>query len=297
MQLRSLLRDAAQPLLGHLSFSLPARTDTGRVRVPVVCGTGLGVFDQVRRGAETWKISLYRSLLQRRDGVFLDVGANLGQTLIQVRQVDTERAYVGFEPNPSCIGYVDKLVQLNGYRNVELLSVGIGETCGTASLHLPSGRSTDSTATLIRDLRPRVEQQARPVAILHERQLDGVIAGREVAAIKIDVEGAELEVLLGLRQLLLGERPPVLCEVLFADPGANIDAVDRRNRELMHLLGALDFEVYRIQKSADGQRIESLLRVREFAREYYTSANADLCDYLFLPAETAPEICATILDD
>lgn len=298
MTVKSMLRHAAQPVLGRIAFSLRTRCRETPVRIPVIGGTGLGFFDQVRTNAETWKLDLYRFLLESRKGIFLDIGVNLGQTLVQIRTINPNRPYVGFEPNPRCIGYVERLAELNRYRNVELLAAAIGKQCGTMSLHLPEGRSTDSTATLIKDLRPSTRHMSRPAPVLSEHELEGLMAERSAGVIKVDVEGAELEVLLGLRGLLARDRPAVVCEVLFADPNADLDWHQQRNQRLTRLLQVLDYEVYQVQKSACGRSLLGLDRIDEFQRGFYSPSTADQCDYLFMPSEMAASctggVCSSV---
>ena len=50
----------------------------------------------------SWKAEIIRAVLAKRPGVFLDVGANVGTTLLDYLACDHPPAsYVGFEPNPS----------------------------------------------------------------------------------------------------------------------------------------------------------------------------------------------------
>lgn len=287
MHLKTRLRHLAQPLLRHLVFSLPIKTAGGKVWIPILEGTGLGVYEQLRGGEDAWKLALYRDLPADREGLFLDVGANLGQTLIEVRQVDADWPYLGFEPNPDCLHYIYHLARTNGYRNLDLLAVGIGASTGVLSLYLPRGRSTDSTATLIADLRPTRELESRHVPIFNETHLAGLMASRRAGFVKIDVEGAELEVVTGLRGLLERDRPPLLCEVLFTAPGADLETSRTRNAQLMELLQGLEYRVLQIQKSPDLRRTVGLTPIEVFPSDYHRPANAHQCDYLFLPREGA----------
>jgi hypothetical protein len=63
----------------------------------------------------SWKQDFFarlRSLL--RETSIVDVGANLGQTLLQcVRAEALPASYLAFEPNPLCAGYLAKLVEKN----------------------------------------------------------------------------------------------------------------------------------------------------------------------------------------
>jgi len=48
-------------------------------------------------------IDLLKKILLLKDGVFIDIGMNLGQTLIKLKCVDPNIRYFGFEPNPGCV--------------------------------------------------------------------------------------------------------------------------------------------------------------------------------------------------
>ena len=281
------IRALVQPLLRHISFSLTASHGAQKVSIPILHGTGLGVYKQFRSGEEAWKLGLFKRLLGLTDGLFVDVGVNLGQTLIQLRQVDSERPYLGFEPNPDCLHYVYDLIRRNDYANVELLAVGLGETTGVLSLYLPPGRSTDSTATLLKDLRPDRDYDVRNVPIFNEDNLASLISERKLGVVKVDVEGAEPEVFNGIRNSLDKHRPAVLCEVLFTDHNGSLDASATRNAELMHILRSIRYRVFQIRKSHDHQRIAELKFMDEFPRGYHEGENMALADYLFLPAEHA----------
>jgi len=291
VSLKILLRQLAAPILRHLTFSLPVQTAIGRIWVPIIEGTGLGVYDQLRRGEETWKLKLFQSMPEQPDSLFLDVGVNLGQTLIELRIVDAERPYLGFEPNPDCLHYDYALIRSNGFCNVELIATGLGEETGILTLYLTPNRSTDSTATLLKDLRPGRQYDTRHVPIFNEKDLVTLIAGRSIGFVKVDVEGAELEVFKGIKNVLDRERVPVMCEVLFTDPKADLELSKARNNELMALLHSIGYQVLQIHKSADLSMITDLLPLEAFPSGYHTPESFSLCDYLFLPAEKATSLC------
>jgi FkbM family methyltransferase len=285
MSVKTLLRQWADPILRHLTFSLPVQTVGGKMWIPIVEGTGLGVYDQIIRGEEAWKLKIFKSLPEAPGSLFVDVGANLGQTLLQLRMVDAERPYLGFEPNPDCLHYVFELIRRNGFRNVDLVATGLGESTDVLTLYLPPKRSTDSTATLLKELRPDRQYDARHVLIFNEEHLSGLVAGRAIGFVKVDVEGAELEVFKGIKYLLNQERPPVMCEVLFTDPKGDLEASRVRNAELVSLLQAIGYQVLQIRKSDDYSQITDLVAVDSFPSDFHSPANSALCDYLFLPAE------------
>ncbi len=147
--------------------------------------------------------------LLNRPGHFIDVGANLGQTLGKVLALDGERAYLGFEPQISACYFVNRFIRDNGLTNAQVLPFGLSSsnsicrfwTHGEADVmgSLIKGESHTSETTIL----TRIGDE-----VLKELGLN------EIAAIKIDVEGAELDVLDGLRGTLQRVRPPVIFELL-----------------------------------------------------------------------------------
>jgi hypothetical protein len=83
--------------------------------------------------SEPWMVELLVHLLPVRAGVFCDCGVNIGQTLISVKAAEPARRYIGFEPNPECVAYVEKLIELNRLSNVLIVPVGLAGAPGCAS--------------------------------------------------------------------------------------------------------------------------------------------------------------------
>jgi hypothetical protein len=63
--------------------------------------------------------------LKIRGGVFVDVGANLGQTLIEFWLIDSGNSYIGFEPNEACIEYLETLININSLDGCKIIPVGL----------------------------------------------------------------------------------------------------------------------------------------------------------------------------
>jgi len=117
----------------------------------------------------------------------------------------------------------------------------------------------------------------------------------DVQFVKIDVEGSELETLLGMSESLRAFRPIVLCEVLFADSKADLIAHNARNDRLLRFLGEMHYSVLQLIKSADDARVVDVSRIQNFASAFWTRENKDLCDYLFVPSEKETAVLHTLL--
>ena len=273
-------------ILDRVNLTRGAEIGGRRYRIPVTAGLGLhnltgGAYDR-------WRAPLLDAALAC-PGVFLDVGANVGQTLLEVRARDPARAYVGCEPNPACAAYVDRLARANRLGEAAPCAiVPAGLTDADGLLTLDDSGEGSAVASAVPGFRP-------PAFYTHSRRVCG-LRGDEVldaldlgplAAVKVDVEGGEPEALRGLTGTLRRDRPPVFCEILpVLEPGHDTDELHafregRQDRLLEHMRG-LDYRLFRT--AHDG----TVVPLTEIARH----ADLALCDYLFLPAESADAFLA-----
>jgi len=140
-----------------------------------------------------------------RGGIFVDVGANIGD-FSRVGCL-TFSHVVAFEPIPELAETLRR--ELPG--KVDVRSVALSDSPGTATLYIPvsNGRFTTGLSSLSRTANPSEEFRYVTVSV---QTLDG--AGLDgVDLIKIDVEGLEEEVLRGGLTLLRRERPGLIVEI------------------------------------------------------------------------------------
>jgi FkbM family methyltransferase len=171
----------------------------------------------------------------RPSSVVVDVGANRGvYTYFMSRAVGQGGRVLAYEPQPDLAAYVQ--AGMARAHNVTVRPVALGERLGTAELTIPSrdGRPEQGWATLRANVGPGRK------AVVDVTTLDDELSDDDVSFIKIDVEGFELQVIQGARQLLRRTRPVVLLEIeylwcgnsaagtlgVFEDLGYSVWAVD-----------------------------------------------------------------------
>jgi FkbM family methyltransferase len=176
------------------------------VRLPIIAGrlrgrwwlpASRGKILRILNGTyEREQTRLFEQLL-RPGGVVLDVGANVGYyTLLASVLVGDAGAVHAFEPEPRNAEFLRRHLRINGRRNVTVQQAAVSDRAGTARFEFGTGSGTGhlgEAGTLeVRTLR-----------------LDDFCAehGLAPAAIKIDVEGAEMSVLAGARSTLARHRP------------------------------------------------------------------------------------------
>jgi FkbM family methyltransferase len=231
--------------------------------------------------AEGWMTSLLNSLkpyFKSQDSkAFLDVGVNVGQTLVKYRSVVPGGTYYGFEPNPVCVAYVSSLIDLNAWTDASLYPVGISKTATICELIFFHGSVVDSSASIIDEFRPNDPVAKRSnIAVFPLRAIQ---LSHQISFVKIDVEGAELEVLKGSEELLRRDQPLISTEILPCYDATNEFRIQRQI-ELETFLRSVGYECTRIVK--DGDTGFAGLKVVD---EIGVHADMNLSDYLWIPRE------------
>lgn len=134
---------------------------------------------------------------------FVDVGANVGTySLMAASLVGPTGRVMAFEPVPETRARLECNVALNHVPRLEIIPKALGSAPGTTVLHVAAGASGLSSRYTQTD-GSRVEVETTTL----DRELAGAMAP---TLIKIDVEGMELEVMRGARELLRGDSPPLI---------------------------------------------------------------------------------------
>lgn len=146
----------------------------------------------------------------RLGDVVWDVGANVGLYTTQFCRAVGERGRVlAFEPTPACF---DKLTRtVDGLTNAQLFPLALGAVPGTFAMSIAQDplSATHSLAVVAGPERVLVE-----VARGDDLVASGIASRPNV--VKIDVEGFEREVIIGLRQSIADKScRAIFCEVHF----------------------------------------------------------------------------------
>ncbi len=143
----------------------------------------------------------------------LDIGANAGYyTLLASRAVGLEGRVIAFEPSPRERQKLLTHTRLNRCSNVKVESLALSNREGTTVFFVVQGRETGCNSIKQPDVKDPVQSITVPMTTLGRYLEDERIA--RVDFIKLDVEGAELEVLRGAEKFFRsGIRPVLLCEL------------------------------------------------------------------------------------
>jgi FkbM family methyltransferase len=149
---------------------------------------------------------LLAELLRAGDRM-LDVGANVGMiTLCASRLVGSSGRVESFEPDPDCVRWLEDNPRLNDIRNVVIHRMALAEPPSRMTLRLQTSRAARSrhwgTGTLAPVAEPAddVIVGAYRVDVARGDDIVGADRRHAVSAIRLDVEGFELNALKGLRE-------------------------------------------------------------------------------------------------
>ena len=166
----------------------------------------------VRGRYEAEEIRFARSVLRPGDTA-LDVGAHIGFFAMQMAAAvgATGRVYA-FEPFDANADLLERSLAENRFGDrVIFQRAAVGAAAGSATLTFPVETLNSGGAYLLRDgTAPLIGHQKKEVPLV---ALDGLEIRRPVRFIKMDVEGAEPQVIKGATRILREDRPVILSEL------------------------------------------------------------------------------------
>lgn len=289
------MRNGLRPKLGGLWLSAwrhaALRTHVPRTGIRVRALAADAPVRSLIAWRPTWKTRVITTILRHRRGAFIDVGVNVGQTLLDYLQAPVRSLYVGFEPNPVCFQHLRELVALNALEDCTVYPAALSDRTGVETLHLFGG-DTDPGASLLPNLRPDRETQSLPVCVYRFDELPDVLSHNEIALVKIDVEGAELKVLRGMERTIATKSPWILCEVLHRDERADPELFESRCDALIQLVDKLGYKAHRIIQDESGSEIAGLRAVHAFPSKVWDEHSSLECEYMLVPARESEALAS-----
>lgn len=169
--------------------------------------------------------------LARDAKVFIDVGAYSGLYTLLATTVNRACKVCCFEPVPALRAWLYGNLELNGVEDrVRIVAAAASERPeGTVDFHVSSNAYSPGSS-LLRDF----GREQRRVVSVPTLSLDRYVMQENLTGvdlIKIDTEGAELQVLQGALELLKAQRPAVLCEIL-EDGRGHLEGIERLLRDV-----------------------------------------------------------------
>lgn len=134
---------------------------------------------------ELFQLEMYKFTANRPNPCIVDCGANLGMSVIYFKQLYPEASIIAFEADDYIFSFLEKNVKSYGYKDVELINKAVWNCDDTLSFIAEGGAGG------------RIEKETsigkyKKVVCT---SLKKYLTGRKVDFLKIDIEGAEYEVI------------------------------------------------------------------------------------------------------
>ncbi len=147
-------------------------------------------------------------------GCFFDVGANVGLYTWVVHKVCPQRNILAFEPDPENFKLLEMTQSEANAKNLEIYPHALSNKTGDTSFFQDT--LTSATGCIAGKDKPWIEQYLNGYSntiSVKTQTLDSVAKDDKIPSlIKIDVEGHEIEVLDGGRNILSEKKPPLIIE-------------------------------------------------------------------------------------
>ncbi|SNS74051.1 methyltransferase, FkbM family [Belliella buryatensis] len=275
-------------LLKYLNFNSSQKINNKIFQIPILGNIGLpNLFI-----SEPWMIDTLEIILkinQESKSKFIDVGVNIGQTLLKLKSVNKSIDYIGFEPNPICVFYTNKLIQANNFKNCKLIPIGISDSSELGVLNFLSNSQTDSGASMISNFRSEDKIVNREfIPLMDINHIKDNIELDEFSILKIDVEGGELEVLKSFFELIKLNQPVILLEILPTYNELNKFRILRQN-EILKMIKSLNYSIFRVIKE------KGMFDNFEQILDFEIHSDLDRCDYVLIPSNKILEFRNVIL--
>jgi len=155
---------------------------------------------------EYQKTNLFKKIV-KPGMTILDIGTNKGYySLLSAKIMDDKGEILSFEPHPENCYWIKKSISVNGYKSIKLFQIALFNKNGEMRL-FEGAKSGHHSLVRNKDLGSITIQTKKLDAILAEEKII------KVDLIKIDVEGAEIQVLDGANKLLAKQSPKLLIDI------------------------------------------------------------------------------------
>ena len=150
---------------------------------------------------ETGTLRFLQGFLKNK-GVFLDIGANIGLYSLYISYYFPEIKILSFEPLNSAHAILSENIRLNEFKNIETFNFALGSK--RESLYINENEYERGSSFIT------TEPTNEEISLFSLDEIYEDITSEKISAIKIDVEGFELEVLKGGENIIFKKNRPII---------------------------------------------------------------------------------------
>lgn len=221
------------------------------LKYPIVYGMGRGYVIP----KEIWMGQCLDAFVRSKQGCVIDVGVNVGVYLVKLKVLRDDVDYIGFEPNAVCNYYTNELIRMNNFKNAKVLPVALSSELSVKTLY--ASKLGDKAASLVVETKGddiSVEFSSDIVTVEGDAFIE-MLDVKDVAVIKVDVEGAELFVLNGLIKTIEKFRPFFYIEI-WANAEKDASSVERIS-QIYELITSRDYTIISVNSNRKLELVKS----------------------------------------
>ena len=213
---------------------------------------------------EPVETKLFNDIIKNGE-VLVDVGANIGYfTLLMAKLSGPSGKIFSFEPEDKNFEILEKNVKINNYQNIVLEKKGVSDHNGVNKFFLSSKNTGMHSLQKIRD----DSKEVKIDVIKLDDYFSALDLVKKISLIKIDVEGAEFQVLNGMQTILKNENLKLLIEFI----PEHLKKHGTNPSDVLKILEDNDFKIYQINentKQLELKKLEDIMNNSEIGRNIY----------------------------
>lgn len=229
-----------------------------------------------------WEPNLTRWITQglKPGDTFIDVGSNIGYfTLLASKLVGTQGKVIAVEALPQTFHVLEHNLRVNSVSNVRAANIAAWHQEEELEIYTQP-ESPSGTTTLIPEW--ATQWNLKPVLKVSAKPLSDILSPDEIRSarmIKIDVEGAEWNVLMGLASALQESRSDL--EIIMEVAPALLESQGKSSKELVDFFAGFGFFPYRLANDYSAISYFSSRTYGRPERLYQIPTTADQTDVIF----------------
>ncbi|OGU40308.1 MAG: hypothetical protein A2X61_10850 [Ignavibacteria bacterium GWB2_35_12] len=157
-------------------------------------------------------IRFIKKTLKKGD-IVIDIGANVGYLSLTFAQIigDLGKVY-GFEPEKRNFEIFNENIKLNGFKNIHPYKLAVSDNNKIIKLYLSKNENQGIHSTLLHTDTLSENFEEIEAIILDDFVIQNKIY--KIDLVKIDVEGAEIDVVNGMKNILRDKKPVLILELV-----------------------------------------------------------------------------------
>lgn len=158
-------------------------------------------------------LQIIRAILKEEDS-FVDIGTNKGLISLQALSIIGSKGHVFcFEPNPELVSYINKNFKINFFKNFTVINRPLSNIKEKVKFAIGKQHAFSKITTSINQTKFDVEKYLDLETIKFDEYIyDSVENIENISLVKIDAEGHDIKIIIGMKKFLSNIKPTLIFE-------------------------------------------------------------------------------------